>query len=233
SFGISTNKENIVLWWFFRGLTSRHRSDLVRSAFNGGRLCFGGGTPVIVDSSGMVSKTGFLVLGWRALVPEISTSDSSLFFATNEKLKYQESILGLQRVPWRLPSSSLPVTASVASISAVRCFGSCPVVLAPLSCRVWWKWRVYHPLVYPNKSGCGIDVGVLVVPGLTGCWSFLIPLNFRREEQRWLFAVIGVWGFDRLWFVGFHHFGAAPLSSAASSEFLLVSLLSVGGRASW
>ncbi|WZZ83366.1 hypothetical protein YC2023_103938 [Brassica napus] len=45
----------------------------------------------------MVSKTGFLVLGWRALVPEISTSDSSLFFATNEKLKYQESILGLQR----------------------------------------------------------------------------------------------------------------------------------------
>ncbi|WZZ27598.1 hypothetical protein YC2023_010999 [Brassica napus] len=50
--------------------------------------------------------------------------------------------------------------------------------------RVWWKWRVYHPLVSPNKSGFGLDVGVLVL-------------------SRWLSAVIGVLGFDRLWLVGF------------------------------
>ncbi|CAN7113973.1 unnamed protein product [Brassica rapa subsp. narinosa] len=70
---------------------------------------------------------------------------------------------------------------------------------------VWWKWRVYHPFVYPNKSDCGIVVGVLVV-----------PVRVLRALVR-----------------RFRRFGAAPLSSAASSELSLVSLLSAGGRASW
>ncbi|WZZ48678.1 hypothetical protein YC2023_048785 [Brassica napus] len=48
-----------------------------------------------------------------------------------------------------LPSSSFPVTASVASISAVRRL----VDVAD-----------YQLLVSPNKSGCGLDVEVLVVP---------------------------------------------------------------------
>ncbi|CAN6913860.1 unnamed protein product, partial [Brassica oleracea] len=52
----------------------------------------------------------------------------------------------------------------------------------------------------------------------------LVPLKFRREEQRWLFAALVRW---------FPRFGAAPVSSAASSEFSLVSLLSAGGRALW
>ena len=57
-------------WWFFRGLTSRYRSDLARSAFNGGRLCFGGGAPVIADPSG--------VSCWcRRLVPSFSVGGLS------------------------------------------------------------------------------------------------------------------------------------------------------------
>ncbi|KAH0909672.1 hypothetical protein HID58_032993 [Brassica napus] len=34
-------------WWLFRGFPSRHRLDLARSAFNGGRLCSGGGAPAL------------------------------------------------------------------------------------------------------------------------------------------------------------------------------------------
>ncbi|KAL0672202.1 hypothetical protein Bca4012_000182 [Brassica carinata] len=175
----------------------------------------------------LVSKTSSLVLGWRALVSEISTFDSSRFLTTNEKQIHLESILDLNELPgsggysllvvspcrwvqgslWlgvsgsqnqslvrvnvvlgccSLPSSSFPVTASVGSISArlVDVAG-------------------YQLLVSPNKSGCELDVEVLVVP--------------MRGLQ----------------VVGFRHFGAAPLSSAASSEFSLVSLLFVGGRALW
>ena len=61
----------------------------------------------------------------------------------------------------------------------------------------------------------------------------MVPLKFRREEQRWLFAVIDVWGFRQALVRWFRRFGAAPLSSAASSEFSLVSLLFAGGRALW
>ncbi|CAN6913862.1 unnamed protein product, partial [Brassica oleracea] len=46
----------------------------------------------------------------------------------------------------------------------------------------------------PPASVAGVEDS----EGLTGCWSILVPLKFRREEQRWLFAVIDVWGFDRL-----------------------------------
>ncbi|KAF2572455.1 hypothetical protein F2Q70_00001108 [Brassica cretica] len=165
----------------------------------------------------LVSKTGSLVLGWRALVSEISTFDSSRFLTTNEKQIHQESILDLNELPgsggysllvvspcrwvqgslWlggvavklmSLPSSSFPVTASVASISErlVDVAG-------------------YQLLVSPNKSGCGLDVEVLVV-----------PVRGLQALVRW-----------------FRHFGAAPLSSAASSEFSLVSLLFAGGRALW
>ncbi|KAF2535505.1 hypothetical protein F2Q68_00019319 [Brassica cretica] len=63
----------------------------------------------------------------------------------------------------------------------------------------------YQLLVSPNKSGCGLDVEVLVV-----------PVRGLQALVRW-----------------FRHFGAAPLSSAASSEFSLVSLLFAGGRALW
>ncbi|CAN7041331.1 unnamed protein product, partial [Brassica rapa subsp. trilocularis] len=34
-------------WWLFRGFPSRHRLDLARSAFNGGRFCSGGGAPAL------------------------------------------------------------------------------------------------------------------------------------------------------------------------------------------
>ncbi|KAG2252839.1 hypothetical protein Bca52824_082975 [Brassica carinata] len=71
-----------------------------------------------------------------------------------------------------LPSSSFPVTASVASISAEG----------------------------------GAEVAVC------GDWC----LGLRQALVR-----------------RFRRFGAAPLLSAASSEFSLVSLLSAGGRASW
>ncbi|KAF3521713.1 hypothetical protein F2Q69_00050165 [Brassica cretica] len=144
--------------------------DLARSAFSVGRLCFGGGAPVIVDSFGVCSGSQCL------------------------SLVRVNVVLGC----CSLPSSSFPVTASVASISAVRV-----LVLWFLPCGVSSFYR----------AGSGGSGG--------------------REEQRWLFAVIGAWGFDRFWFVGFRRFGAAPLSSAASSEFSLVSFLSAGGRASW
>ncbi|KAH0914212.1 LOW QUALITY PROTEIN: hypothetical protein HID58_028658 [Brassica napus] len=73
-------------WWFLRGLTLRHGSDPARSGFNGGQLCSGDGALVTVVSSCLVLMIGSLVLGWRALVFEISASDSSLFLTTNENL---------------------------------------------------------------------------------------------------------------------------------------------------
>ncbi|KAH0874605.1 LOW QUALITY PROTEIN: hypothetical protein HID58_071967, partial [Brassica napus] len=162
-----------------------------------------------IPPASLVSKTGFLVLGWRALVPEISTSDSSLFFITNEKLMYQESILGLKRAPWRLPSSSFPVTASVASISAVRV-----LVIWFLPCGVssFIVQGLVEVVVYPNKSGCGIDVGVLVV-----------PVRVLREGGAEV-AVCGDWclGLRQALVRPFRRFGAAPLSSAASSDFEVI-----------
>ncbi|WZZ02744.1 hypothetical protein YC2023_088665 [Brassica napus] len=150
-------------WWFFRGLTSRYRSDLARSAFNGGRLCFGGGAPVILDSSGVCSGSQCLSLV-RVIV-----------------------VLGC----CSLPSSSFPVTASVASISAVRVL-------------VLW----FLP--------CGVS-------------SFY---RAGREEQRWLFVVIGVWGFDRLWFVDFAALVRphCRLLRAPSSRWCLCSLQVEGLR---
>ena len=47
----------------------------------------------------LVSKTSSLVLGWRALVSEISTFDSSRFLTTNEKQIHLESILDLNELP--------------------------------------------------------------------------------------------------------------------------------------
>ncbi|CAN6973437.1 unnamed protein product, partial [Brassica oleracea var. botrytis] len=124
---------------------------VVRSTFNGGRLCFGGGAPVIVDPSG--------VSCWcRRQVPSFSVGAGLL-------------------VAWRCRSSF--IVQRLVDVAG------------------------YQLLVSPNKSGCELDVEVLVVP--------------MRGLQ----------------VVGFRHFGAAPLSSAASSEFSLVSLLFVGGRALW
>ncbi|KAH0887732.1 LOW QUALITY PROTEIN: hypothetical protein HID58_050161 [Brassica napus] len=192
----------------------------------------------------LVSKTSSLVLGWRALVSEISTFDSSRFLTTNEKQIHLESILDLNELPgsggysllvgslWLggvavklmrrvdLPSSSFSVTASVGSISAVRCFGSCHEVLAPFIVQRLVDVAGYQLLVSPNKSGCELDVEVLVVPvrGLQYHGAFEI------QEGGAEVAVCVRW---------FRRFGAAPLSSAASSEFSLVSLLFVGGRALW
>ncbi|WZZ37736.1 hypothetical protein YC2023_033995 [Brassica napus] len=147
----------------------------------------------------LVSKTSSLVLGWRALVSEISTFDSSRFLTTNEKQIHLESILDLNELPGSggysllvvslvgecrapcglesvsgsqsrslvrvnvvlgccsLPSSSFSVTASVGSISAVR-------VLAPFIVQRLVDVAGYQLLVSPNKSGCELDVEVLVVP---------------------------------------------------------------------
>ncbi|WZZ09765.1 hypothetical protein YC2023_095686 [Brassica napus] len=90
-----------------------------------------------------------------------------------------------------LPSSSFPVTASVASISAVRVL-------------VLW----FLP--------CGVS-------------SFY---RAGREEQRWLFVVIGVWGFDRLWFVDFAALVRphCRLLRAPSSRWCLCSLQVEGLR---
>ncbi|KAF3557885.1 hypothetical protein F2Q69_00011437 [Brassica cretica] len=89
------------------------------------------------------------------------------------------------------PLSSFPVTASVASISAVRV-----LVLRFLPCGVSSFYRA------------------------------------GREEQRWLFAVIGVWGFDRLWFVGFAALVRphCRLLRAPSSRWCLCSLQVEGLR---
>ncbi|CDY58432.1 BnaC03g71180D [Brassica napus] len=133
----------------------------------------------------LVSKTSSLVLGWRALVSEISTFDSSRFLTTNEKQIHLESILDLNELPGSGGYSLLVVSPSSFIVQRL-------VDVAG-----------YQLLVSPNKSGCELDVEVLVVP--------------MRGLQ----------------VVGFRHFGAAPLSSAASSEFSLVSLLFVGGRALW
>ncbi|KAH0882437.1 hypothetical protein HID58_058533 [Brassica napus] len=124
--------------------------------------------------------TGSLVLGWRALVSEISTFDSS-------------------RGGYSL------------------------LVVSP--CR-WVQGSLW-------LGGVAVKLMRRADEALTGCWSIMVPLKFRREEQRWLFAVIDVWGFRQALVRWFRRFGAAPLSSAASSEFSLVSLLFAGGRALW
>ena len=61
------------------------------------------------------------------------------------------------------------------------------------------------------------------------------PDTFELQEGGAEVAVCGDWclGLRQALVRPFRRFGAAPLSSAASSEFSLVSLLSAGGRASW
>uniref|UniRef100_M4CTJ9 Uncharacterized protein n=1 Tax=Brassica campestris TaxID=3711 RepID=M4CTJ9_BRACM len=135
----------------------------------------------------LVSKTGSLVLGWRALVSEICTFDSSRFLTTNEKHIHQESILDLNKLPGSGGYPLLVVSPS-------------PFIVQRLV-----DVAGYQLSVSPNKSGCGLDVEVLVV-----------PVRGLQALVRW-----------------FRRFGAAPVSSAASSEFSLVSLLSAGGRALW
>ena len=76
--------------------------------------------------------------------------------------------------------------------------------------RCWWfQWGAYRLLEYFGafeiQEG-GAEVAVC------GDWC----LGLRQALVRW-----------------FRRFGAAPVSSAASSEFSLVSLLSAGGRALW
>ncbi|KAH0903376.1 LOW QUALITY PROTEIN: hypothetical protein HID58_042879, partial [Brassica napus] len=211
-------------WWFFEGI-AQIWPDLLSIEDDCALVVVIRSSPIPPVS--LVSKTGFLVLGWRALFSEISTSDSLLFLTSNEKLMHQDELPGgggnslLVVSPFSLVQgflwlegvavtlmrraeggglSSFPVTASVASISVVRvwCFGSCPVVLPPFIVQ-----GLVEVAVSPNKSGFGLDVGVLVLSVRVLWVSILVPLNFRREEQRWLSAVIGVLGFDRLWLVGF------------------------------
>ena len=59
--------------------------------------------------------------------------------------------------------------------------------------------------------------------------------TFELQEGGAEVAVCGDWclGLRQALVRRFRRFGAAPLSSAASSELSLVSLLSAGGRASW
>ncbi|WZZ85808.1 hypothetical protein YC2023_114387 [Brassica napus] len=153
----------------------------------------------------LVSKTGSLVLGWRALVSEISTFDSSRFLTTNEKQIHQESILHLNELPGS-GGYSLLVVSPCRWVQGSLWLGDVAVRLMSLPSSSFPRLvdvAGYQLLVSPNKSGCGLDVEVLVV-----------PVRGLQALVRW-----------------FRHFGAAPLSSAASSEFSLVSLLFAGGRA--
>ncbi|KAG2282272.1 hypothetical protein Bca52824_053492 [Brassica carinata] len=132
--------------------------------------------------------------------------------------------------PVRLPMTSFPVIACVASISAVRVwfFGPGPVVLASF--------------YSAGSGGCsgsiinsslqirvviGLVVGVLVVP--VGDFGLL---EYPGGVE---VAVCGDW-----WLVvrqalvrRFRCLDAAPLSSTASFEFWMVSVLSAGGGALW
>ncbi|WZZ18033.1 hypothetical protein YC2023_111122 [Brassica napus] len=167
----------------------------------------------------LVSKTGSLVLGWRALVSEICTFDSSRFLTTNEKQIHQESILDLNKLPgsggypllvvspcrWVQGSLWLGDVAVKLMRRADLWFSESVARAAPFIVQRLVDVAGYQLSVSPNKSGCGLDVEVLVV-----------PVRGLQALVRW-----------------FRRFGAAPVSSAASSEFSLVSLLSAGGRALW
>ncbi|KAH0900196.1 hypothetical protein HID58_049764, partial [Brassica napus] len=215
-------------WWFFRGLTSRYRSDLARSAFNGGRLCFGGGAPVILDSSGVSSFSVGGLSSLRSLlqihrktdVSRVDFGSQASSLAVVGSLWLEGVAVKLMRSCCSLPSSSFPVTASVASISAVRV-----LVLWFLPCGVSSFYRA-------GSGGSGgfiihLSTQIRAIVGLlSGCWWF------RREEQRWLFVVIGVWGFDRLWFVDFAALVRphCRLLRAPSSRWCLCSLQVEGLR---
>ncbi|CAN7000075.1 unnamed protein product [Brassica oleracea var. botrytis] len=136
-----------------------------------------------------------------------------------------------------LPMTSFPVIACVASISAVRVwfFGPGPVVLASF--------------YSAGSGGCsgsiinsslqirvviGLVVGVLVVP--VGDFGLLeYPGASELQEGGVEVAVCSDW-----WLVvrqalvrRFRRLDAAPLSSTASFEFWMVSVLSAGGGALW
>ncbi|WZZ13354.1 hypothetical protein YC2023_106443 [Brassica napus] len=129
-------------WWLFRGFPSRHRLDLARSAFNGGRLCSGGGAPalsrffrrqfaVVVDKcprsrfggvdfeSQASSQTVVVILCWQLSL------QVGVVLLVARRCLCQACEIGLSssswlNQKWRRPWTTVPVRASVASTSADR-----------------------------------------------------------------------------------------------------------------
>ncbi|CAN6874288.1 unnamed protein product [Brassica oleracea] len=136
-----------------------------------------------------------------------------------------------------LPMTSFLVTACVASISAVRVwfFGPGPVVLASFYSA--GSGGCSGSIINSSlqiRAVIGLVVGVLVVP--VGDFGLLeYPGASELQEGGVEVAVCGDW-----WLVlrqalvrRFRHLDAAPLSSNASFEFWMVSVLSAGGGALW
>ncbi|KAH0914217.1 hypothetical protein HID58_028663 [Brassica napus] len=136
-----------------------------------------------------------------------------------------------------LPPTSFPVTACVASISAVRVwfFGPDPVVLASFYSA--WSGGCCGFIIVSSlqiKAVIGLVVGVLVVP--VGDFGFLEYTGASELQEGGVeVAVCGDW-----WLVlrqalvhRFCRLDVAPLSSTASSKFWMVSVLSAGGGDLW
>ncbi|CAF1702609.1 unnamed protein product [Brassica napus] len=136
-----------------------------------------------------------------------------------------------------LSPTSFPVTACVASISAVRLwfFGPDPVVLASFYSA--WSGGCGGSIIVSSlqiRAVIGLVVGVLVVPvGDFGLLEYTGTSELQKGGVE--VAVCGDWWLvlRQALFRRFCRLDVAPLSSTASSKFWMVYVLSAGGGALW